>query len=61
MRHVEIQRLEFTIGTDPSLLDVEGVCAFLEQTYWGKARPREMMRRAFLRILNIIWNCGIQT
>jgi GNAT superfamily N-acetyltransferase len=48
MRPDEIQRGGFTISTDPSLLDVEGVCAFLEQTYWGKARPREMMRKALL-------------
>jgi GNAT superfamily N-acetyltransferase len=48
MRHAEVHQGEFTISTDRSLLNVEGVCAFLEQTYWGKARPREMMRKALL-------------
>ena len=47
MHHVEVHSGEFTISTDPSRLDVAGICAFLEQTYWGRTRSREMMQKAF--------------
>jgi GNAT superfamily N-acetyltransferase len=46
MPPLDVEPREFSISTDPSLLDVEGICSFLEQTYWGKRRPREMMRKA---------------
>ena len=46
MPHAEVQCGKFTISADPSLLDLEKVCAVLEQTYWGRTRPREMMRKA---------------
>ena len=47
MPHVEVHQDEFTISTDPARLDVEGTCAFLEQTYWGKTRPRQVMLKSF--------------
>src|SRR4051812_49196993 len=40
------QEGEFTISADPALLDIEKLCGVLEQTYWGRTRPREMMRKA---------------
>src|SRR4051812_46963277 len=46
MPHVEVQQDEFIISADPALLDLEKVCGVLEQTYWGRMRPREMMRKA---------------
>jgi len=46
MRRVEVQPGEFTLSADPALLDLEKVCNILEQTYWGRTRPREMMRKA---------------
>ena len=46
MPSAETQRQEFTISSDPARLDVEWICGFLEQTYWGKSRSRETMRKA---------------
>src|SRR5438093_8652228 len=34
-------------SSDLARLDVEGTCAFLEQTYWGKTRPRQVMLKSF--------------
>src|SRR2546430_13068026 len=47
MPHAEPQDSEFTISIDPALLDFSAVCGFLEQTYWGKSRSRDLMRKAF--------------
>lgn len=58
MPHAEVHRDEFTISTDPKRLDVEGTCAFLEQTYWGKARTRPVMRKAFRNSLCFGVYCG---
>lgn len=46
MPPAEVQSDDFVISADPALLDVEKVCGWLEQTYWGRTRPREMMRKA---------------
>ncbi len=46
MPHLEVQQDEFLISSDPALLDLEAIFYFLEQTYWGRNRSREVMRKA---------------
>src|SRR5262245_37537587 len=43
---IEIHKGEFTLSTDPSRLDFDAIHAFLSQSYWGKQRPRELLRKA---------------
>ena len=43
---VEDQPGDVTISSDPARLDIEKICGVLEQTYWGRGRSREMMRKA---------------
>ena len=45
-QHVDVEYGEFTISSDPARLDIEKISGVLEQTYWGRGRPREMMRKA---------------
>ena len=33
------QRDAFTISTDPALLDMDAICAFLSRSYWAATRP----------------------
>jgi N-acetylglutamate synthase-like GNAT family acetyltransferase len=47
MPHAEVHQGEYVISTDPARLDLPGICAFLEQTYWGKNRSRELLEKAF--------------
>lgn len=44
--HTEVTNGEFLVSSDPARLDREAIHAFLSQTYWGKARPRELQDRA---------------
>lgn len=43
---LETQRDHFTISTDPSRLDIDAICEFLERAYWANTRPRERTERA---------------
>ena len=40
------QRDGFTVSTDPALLDVHAVHAFLTTSYWAEGIPRETVERA---------------
>jgi len=40
------QRDGFTVSTDPALLDVDAVHAFLTTSYWAEEIPRETVERA---------------
>lgn len=40
------RRGEFFISTDPGLLDVGAVHAFLQRSYWARGRPFEVVRRS---------------
>ncbi len=47
MNHYEAQLEEFTISTDPSLLDVDAIHRFLaEESYWAQNRTREQTETA---------------
>jgi GNAT superfamily N-acetyltransferase len=45
-RNLEARRGSLRISTDPSLLDVDAICAFLAQSYWAPDRPRERVQRS---------------
>jgi GNAT superfamily N-acetyltransferase len=36
----------FELSTDPARMDLEAVYGFISQSYWGRARSREVQRRA---------------
>jgi len=40
------ERDGFTVSTDPALLDVDAVHAFLTTSYWAEGIPRETVERA---------------
>ncbi len=40
------KREGFQISTDPALLDLERMHAFLSSSYWAKCIPRELMERS---------------
>ncbi len=42
-RNLEAHRGSLLISTDPALLDVETVCAFLKRSYWASDRPRQVI------------------
>jgi len=46
MPHLEVQRDNFTISTDPARLDIDTICDFLSRAYWANTRPRERTERA---------------
>jgi len=39
-RNLEARRDSLLISTDPHLLDLDAICAFMAQTYWAPERPR---------------------
>ncbi len=43
--HTEARRGEFLISTDPGLIDLEAVHAFLSAAYWCKGIPRDTLAR----------------
>lgn len=40
------KRQQYTISTDPSLLDVEVIHGFLREAYWSPGIPRDVVERA---------------
>jgi GNAT superfamily N-acetyltransferase len=36
----------FTISTDPDLLDIDGIHAFVSQSYWARGIPKELVIKA---------------
>jgi GNAT superfamily N-acetyltransferase len=48
----EWRRGEYLISTDPSMLDVEVVHAFLQRSYWASERPLETVKRSIEGSLN---------
>ena len=44
--HLQHQKGEFTITTDPAAADVDAVHAFLSRSYWAEGIPRETVARA---------------
>ncbi len=43
---IHVQRGEYEISTDPELLDVTVIHAFLTQSYWSPGIPRPVVERA---------------
>jgi len=44
--HREWQRDGFTISTDPSRLDLNGIHAYLSASYWARGIPRDVFERS---------------
>jgi N-acetylglutamate synthase-like GNAT family acetyltransferase len=44
--HLELKNGEFSLSTDPARLDGDAIYDFLSQTYWGKARSREVIEKS---------------
>ena len=44
--HREWQRDEFTISTDPARLDLDGIYAYLSNSYWASGIPRDVFERS---------------
>jgi GNAT superfamily N-acetyltransferase len=42
----ELRRGNYTISTDPNRLDLELIHGYLERSYWGAGRPREVVARS---------------
>ena len=42
----EYTRGDYLISTDPGLLDLDSIYAFVSRSYWGLGRPKEIMKRA---------------
>jgi GNAT superfamily N-acetyltransferase len=45
-------RGEYTISTDPTLLDVDAIYGYLSRSYWANIRPREMVALSLRHSLN---------
>jgi GNAT superfamily N-acetyltransferase len=43
---VEESRGEFVISTDPALLDVDAIHAYLSHSYWAAGIPRDIVERS---------------
>jgi GNAT superfamily N-acetyltransferase len=48
---IDSHRENFTISTDPALLDMDAILDFLKRAYWAKGRPRERTERAIANSL----------
>jgi GNAT superfamily N-acetyltransferase len=48
----ERNRVQFTISTDPSRLDVEAITEMLSRAYWAEGRTSEMISRCLQHSLN---------
>jgi GNAT superfamily N-acetyltransferase len=46
MAELERQRENYRISTDPSLLDLDAIHAYLARSYWAEGIPKEMVARA---------------
>jgi len=44
--HREWQRDGFTISTDPARLDLDGIYAYLGNSYWASGIPRDVFERS---------------
>lgn len=44
--HREWQRDGFTISTDPTRLDLDGIYAYLRNSYWASGIPRDVFERS---------------
>ena len=44
--HREWQRDGFTISTDPARLDLDGIYAYLSNSYWASGIPRDVFERS---------------
>jgi GNAT superfamily N-acetyltransferase len=44
--HLEYRKGEFTISTDPTLIDLDVVHGFLTECYWAKGIPRDIVARS---------------
>ena len=42
----EYLRGNYLISTEPELLDLDAIFAFISRAYWGMGRPRAVMKRA---------------
>jgi GNAT superfamily N-acetyltransferase len=42
----ELRRGNYTISTDPGRLDLDVIHGYLERSYWGAGRPREVVARS---------------
>jgi GNAT superfamily N-acetyltransferase len=42
----ELRRGNYTISTDPNRLDLDVIHGYLERSYWGAGRPREVVARS---------------
>ena len=49
--HMEHQKDEFTVSTDPSRLDLDAIHDFLTHCYWSEGIPRDLFERAIGRSL----------
>jgi len=41
-----LRRENYIISTDPALLNLDAITAFLERAYWAQGRPREVIARS---------------
>jgi GNAT superfamily N-acetyltransferase len=48
----EYRRGEYVISTDPSRIDLDVVCGFLERSYWAAGISREVVARSIEGSLN---------
>ena len=48
---LEVKKDNFTIGTDPSRLDMDAIADMLTRAYWALGRPRERTERAIANSL----------
>lgn len=50
-QHFEAHRGQFTISTDPSLMNVDAIADLLSRSYWANTRTREQLERALAHSL----------
>ncbi len=46
MGTVEQNRLEYRISTDPDVMDLDAIHAYLSNSYWAQGIPRELVAKA---------------
>ncbi|HEY5731815.1 MAG TPA: GNAT family N-acetyltransferase [Anaerolineales bacterium] len=45
-KNIEVKKDNFTISTDPSLLDIDSITEMLTRAYWAQGRTRDMIARS---------------
>jgi len=45
-RILEAHRGSLLISTDPALVDIQTICAFLKRSYWANDRPRDVIGKS---------------